>query len=248
MNKRQEPQLVINGLTKYYGSTLALNNISFEINKGDIVALIGASGSGKSTLINILSKTLNNYQGSIFLEGKDIQTIKNRKYYAKEIGVIRQQFDMVNELEVIHNVLAGKLHEWGFWKSLRSLVHPVEEVTALNALSEVGIQDKAYEITSSLSGGQQQRVAIARLIVQNPNIILADEPIASLDPARSEKVIQLLTHMVNEKGKTLITSMHSIEYVTKHFTRIIGIKDTQVAFDKNIEKISDQDLKTLYQL
>ena len=177
-----------------------------------------------------------------------LSAYKKRKVFAKKIGVIRQQFDLIGSLAVIHNVLAGKLSEWNFIKSLFSLLVPQEKETAIKALRRVGLADKAYEVTSTLSGGEQQRVAMARLLVQKPEIILADEPVASLDPARADDVLGMLTRIVVEEKQTLITSLHSVEYARKYFTRIISLKNGELFFDLPTEKVTDDLLAELYQL
>ena len=142
--------------------------------------------------------------------------------------MIRQQFDLVGQLAVIHNVLAGRLSEWGLFKSLIFTYHPQEKEAAIRALERVGLADKYYEQTANLSGGEQQRVALARLLLQKPEIILADEPVASLDPARAEDILSMLTKLVKEENQTLITSLHSVEYARKYFTRIIALKDGHI--------------------
>src|SRR5699024_6207942 len=136
-----------------------LKDISFKIEKGDLVAIIGPSGSGKSTLMNIITKSTSYSTGEILIEGIPSININNSKDYAKKIGIIKQQFDLVRELPVIQNVLAGRLNEWGFIKSFISLIRPLEEEKGLRALESVGIKEKAYNVTSQLSGGEQQRVA-----------------------------------------------------------------------------------------
>lgn len=225
-----------------------LNNLSITINKGEIVALIGPSGAGKTTLLNILSNIIKPDTGEVLIDGIPSISINNRKEYAKKIGVIRQQFDLVNQLPVVHNVLAGRLNQWGVMKSILSLVTPQEKHLAETALKRVGIIEKIYERTGNLSGGEQQRVALARLLVQNPKIVLADEPVSSLDPARADSVLSLLVDLVKEENQTLVVSLHSIEYLRKYFTRIIAMRDGNIHFDLPIDKVSDEDLKEVYNL
>lgn len=248
MQKEEKLMIEIENLSKSFGNHQVLNSISFKVYEGERVALIGPSGSGKSTFISILTHSIGYDGGKIGIDGKDMGEYKSNKDYAKKVGVIRQQFDLVRELEVIHNVLAGNLHTWGFFKSLRSLLQPVNQGQALRALADVGIEDKAFNVTSSLSGGEQQRVAIARLIVQNPDILIADEPIASLDPTRADSVMELLTTLVHENNKTLFASMHSVKHVLKFFDRVIGLRDGEVLINEKIENISSETLDQLYEI
>lgn len=236
----------LNNITKVYGKKEVLSSLSLNIEKGEIVALIGSSGAGKSTLLNIMSKTIEPDTGEVFIYDVNINKYKDNKAFAKEVGIIRQQFDLVNQLPVIHNVLAGRLNEWGLFKSLLSLVFPQDKKYAINALEQVGLVDKMYEKTSNLSGGEQQRIAFARLLVQRPKIILADEPVSSLDPTRSEDIISMLVKTVKEQNLTLIASLHSVELSIKYFERIIGIKNGKIFFDLPSKKITNTLLKDLY--
>ena len=235
-------------ITKHFERKIALSSLSFSIKQGELVALIGPSGAGKTTLLNSIAGLVPLRSGQLLLDSLPLEDYKRGKKFAKKIGVIRQQFDLIGPLAVIHNVLAGKLSEWGLIKSLFSLLIPQEKELALTALERVGLRDKAYEITTTLSGGEQQRVAMARLMVQNPEIILADEPVASLDPARADDVLAMLTKIVLEEKQTLIASLHSVEYARKYFTRIISLKNGEIFFDLPTEKVSDELLKELYQL
>lgn len=240
--------LQIENLYKAFDNKIALNHISFSVAKGERVALVGASGSGKSTLMNLLIKNLEKDKGSIIIDGETIENIKDRKIFAKKIGMLRQQFDLVNNLSVIHNVLIGRLNEWGFFKSLISFIKPYDKDLAIKSLQQVGLEDKAFEATAILSGGEQQRVAIARLLLQNPLIILADEPISSLDPANSNKVLSLITNLAKTEKKTLIASMHSVEFTKQYFDRIIALKNGEIYFDKKINQVTDEMFDELYKV
>jgi phosphonate transport system ATP-binding protein len=235
-------------ITKHFERKIALSSLSFSIKQGELVALIGPSGAGKTTLLNTIAGLVKPESGSLTIDSKPLEEYKRGKRFARKIGVIRQQFDLIGPLAVIHNVLAGKLSEWGFIKSLFSLLVPQEKEAALTALERVGLSDKSYEITATLSGGEQQRVAMARLMVQNPEIILADEPVASLDPARADDVLEMLTKIVTEENQTLLTSLHSVEYARKYFKRIISLKNGKLFFDLPTEEVTDELLQELYQL
>lgn len=237
-----------NKITKHFERKIALSSLSFSIKQGELVALVGPSGAGKTTLLNSIAGLVPLHSGELLIDNNPLSFYKKTKLFARKVGVIRQQFDLIGPLAVIHNVLAGRLADWGLFKSLFSLLVPQEKVHAIKALNRVGLADKAYEITSSLSGGEQQRVAMARLMVQKPEVILADEPVASLDPARAEDVLAMLTKIVIEEKQTLIASLHSVEYARKYFTRIISLKNGEIFFDLPTEKVTDELLDELYQL
>ncbi len=237
-----------NKITKHFERKLALSSLSFSIKQGELVALVGPSGAGKTTLLNSIAGLVPLQSGELLIDSKPLLSYKKTKLFARKVGVIRQQFDLIGPLAVIHNVLAGRLADWGLFKSLFSLLVPQEKAHAIKALNRVGLADKAYEITSSLSGGEQQRVAMARLMVQKPEVILADEPVASLDPARAEDVLVMLTKIVIEEKQTLIASLHSVEFARKYFTRIISLKNGEIFFDLPTEEVTDELLDELYQL
>jgi phosphonate transport system ATP-binding protein len=238
----------VKNISKHFERKIALSSLSFTIKQGEMVALIGPSGAGKTTLLNTVARLVPYETGELLIDGQPLAFYRKGKAFAKKIGVIRQQFDLIGPLAVIHNVLAGKLVDWSTVKSLLSLLLPQEKETAMRALSRVGLADKAYEITSTLSGGEQQRVAMARLLVQKPEIILADEPVASLDPARADDVLGMLTKLVAEENQTLVASLHSVEYARKYFSRIIALKNGELFFDLPTEKVTDELLEELYHL
>lgn len=238
----------LDNLFKSYEDKRALSLSSLTIKKGERIALIGPSGAGKTTLLNLLANTIKADQGEILIDGIPVAEYGVRNQLYKKVGIIRQQFDLVGQLAVIHNVLAGRLGEWGFLKSLFSLFIPQDEKLAVRALKRVGLEDKLYERTSNLSGGEQQRVALARLLVQLPEVILADEPVASLDPARAEDILQVLVKLAREEEQTLIASLHSVEYAKKYFNRIISLREGEIYFDLPSEEVSSEDLENLYSL
>ncbi|MDP4162705.1 MAG: ATP-binding cassette domain-containing protein [Bacillota bacterium] len=238
----------VKNISKHFERKIALSSLSFTVKKGERIALIGPSGAGKTTLLNSIAGIVKPESGELLIDGSPITRYKDGKKLAKKIGVIRQQFDLIGQLAVIHNVLAGRFSEWGFFKSILSLIVPQNKETANVALERVGLADKMFEQASNLSGGEQQRVALARLIVQGPEIILADEPVASLDPARAEDILTMLTNLVCEENQTLMASLHSVEYARKYFTRIIALKDGILFFDLPTEKVTDAILTDLYQL
>lgn len=232
----------------HFERKIALSSLSFSIKEGEMIALIGPSGAGKTTLLNSIAGLVPLHSGELLIDSKLISSYKNGKIFSKKVGVIRQQFDLIGSIAVIHNVLAGRLADWGVFKSLFSLLIPQEKEVALTALERVGLADKMYEITSTLSGGEQQRVAMARLMVQKPEVILADEPVASLDPVRAEDVLDILIKIVTEQKLTLIASLHSVEYARKYFTRIIALKNGEILFDLPTENVADDLLSDLYRI
>lgn len=202
-----------------------LTNINLRIYPGERVALVGSSGAGKSTLISLLNGTLFPSEGKVIVCNQNLAHLSPRKLrqVQRGIGTVYQQFHLVDNLRVIHNVNAGHLSRWSFWKAALSLIFPMSVKTATAALTRVGIPDKLYARTDELSGGEKQRVALARVLVQNPQVILADEPISSLDRELSLQIMDLLREMSEQEGKTLIVSLHSIAFAHSHCDRLIGL-------------------------
>lgn len=244
----EQNMIEVNSIEKRYERKIALSSLSFVVKKGELVALIGPSGAGKTTLLNLLASLLEPDSGELQVDGKPLSQYADRKERARKIGMIRQQFDLVGQLAVIHNVLAGRLAEWSLLKSFASLFIPQEKDKAVDALKRVGLADKLYERTSNLSGGEQQRVALARLLMQKPEVILADEPVASLDPARSEDILAMLTGLAKQENQTVVASLHSVEYARKYFTRLIALKNGEIFFDLPSHQVTEQQLQELYQL
>ncbi|HRI52329.1 MAG TPA: phosphonate ABC transporter ATP-binding protein [Pseudomonadota bacterium] len=229
----EEPSFVLRGVRKSFGSFTALADVDLRIAAGEQVALIGPSGAGKSTLIGLLNGTLQPSAGQVRVLGQDLAQLAPgpRRRLQSQLGTIYQQFHLVANLRVIHNVNAGHLGRWSTLRALVSLLWPLEVGTAAAALLRVGIADKLYQRTGLLSGGEQQRVALARVLVQDPRAILADEPIASLDPERGRELMDLLRELGAQSGKTLVASLHSVEYARSHFGRIVGLRGGRVCFD-----------------
>ncbi len=235
-------------VSKTFEETQALSSVSLSIEQGEIIALIGPSGAGKTTLLNILSNIIQPDEGKVRIYGKAAAQYSSGRELARKVGLMRQQFDLVGPLPVIHNVLAGKLGEWGLLKSMISFLFPRDKDEAADALERVGLLDKMYDKTSNLSGGEQQRVALARLFLQKPQAILADEPVASLDPARAEDIMSMLVQMVQQEKQTLVASLHSIDLARKYCNRLIALKDGSIYFDLPTAEVTDQQLTGLYQL
>ncbi|MGB2925776.1 MAG: phosphonate ABC transporter ATP-binding protein [Limnothrix sp.] len=235
-------------LSYFFRGVAALKQLSFEICTGEKVGLIGSSGAGKSTLLNLLNGKFTPTEGILQIWAEDFSALstKQRRKVQRNIGTIYQQLNLVESLAVIHNVNAGHLGRWSFLKAAFSLVFPQNRDLAKDALEQVGIPEKMFERTSELSGGQKQRVALARVLVQDPAIILADEPISSLDPQLSHDMMDLLVELCDRHGKTLIVSLHSLEFAKSHCDRLIGLKQGEILFDCPAKDVTDEQIAHLY--
>jgi phosphonate transport system ATP-binding protein len=236
------------GATKRYGSLVALAPLTLSIASGERVALMGPSGSGKTTLLHLLSASLRPDAGQVWIDGRLTTSLRPGATLSRLVGVMPQGFDLVPSLAVVHNVLAGRLGEWSFGRALLSLAFPQEVDRARSALARVGIAAKLYERTSRLSGGEQQRVALARLLVQQPRAILADEPVSAVDPARAENVLAMLVAIAGEEGRTLVASMHAVPLALRYFSRVVALRAGQVVFDQPTAAVTAADLDALYAL
>ena len=248
MSASRGPIVVAEGISKSYAQVTALTSLSLRIQPGERVALAGPSGSGKTTLLYLLAGILQPDEGQLYIDNHSLAHLQPGRELSKLVGIIQQQYDLVPHLPVIHNVLAGRLGQWSLFRSLISLAWPQERQVALSELAKLGIADKAQERTSHLSGGEQQRVAIARVMVQSPSVVLADEPVASLDPARAEEMLRLLTELATSPGKTLIASLHSPYLIHKYCSRVIGLRQGQIIFDLPASDVTEAVLDCLYNL
>lgn len=242
------PLFELRQVSHQFGDFQALKGVNLQIFSGDRVALIGSSGAGKSTLIRLLNGTIRPTEGEVWVLGRNLNQLNPAwlRRVQQQIGTIYQQFHLVDNLRVIHNVNAGHLGRWSLVKALLSLLVPLEVETARQALAQVGIPEKLYALTRELSGGQQQRVALARVLVQNPLAILADEPIASLDPTLSREVMDLLRSLCQQAGRTLVVSLHDVDFAQSHCDRLIGLQQGAIAFDCLSQEVSSNMLTNLY--
>ncbi len=244
--------LEVRNLTKIYDDgTEALTDVSFTVEDGEFLVVIGLSGSGKSTLLRCINRLIDPTEGEIILDGINITkaTAKELRHIRRKIGMIFQHFNLVNRSPVITNVLAGRLGYIQPWTSIIHRFSDSDKKAARRALEKVGIADQAHKRADELSGGQQQRVGIARALMQNPSLVLADEPVASLDPVLAHTILGYLEAMNAESQITVLCSLHYLDLVQRYATRVIGLKDGYVVYRgtrDDINNMTDQQFKEIY--
>jgi phosphonate transport system ATP-binding protein len=246
--------LRIHKLNKHFANGKhALRDINLDIRQGEMVALIGASGSGKSTLLRHVAGLVvaDAGEGSLIeIDGCCVQqggrVHRDIRKVRSQIGFVFQQFNLVDRLPVMANVLVGRLHRMPLWRSLTRWFTAQERALAIEALARVGIAECHAQRASTLSGGQQQRAAIARTLVQGAKVVLADEPIASLDPESSRKVMEILTRINREDGSTVVVSLHQVDMALKYCPRVIALHQGQVVFDGAASALTPALLRELY--
>lgn len=253
--KVKDFKLEVNDLKKVYREdeeeTIALDGVNFEIEKGELVSLIGSSGAGKTTLLRCLNGLIKPNGGSILVNGQDVTDLKGKdlRNYQKNVGMIFQQFNLVKRLSVMKNVLVGNLSKkqgLDFLLTSLGIFSEAEKKEACYYLDKVGILENVWKRADHLSGGQQQRVAIAKTMLQSPQFILADEPIASLDPYSSISVMESLQEINREYGTTIIMNMHYLDYAKDFSTRIIGLKHGEVVFDGKPAQLTESAIDKIY--
>jgi phosphonate transport system ATP-binding protein len=240
--------LQIEHLTKVYPSgTVALRDVSFNVEDGEFLVVIGLSGSGKSTLLRCINRLIEPTEGRIVWDGTDIThaSASELKQLRRHIGMVFQQFNLVKRSSVLTNVLSGRLGYADPWTSILGIWSKENRERAMHALERVGIADKADLRADTLSGGQQQRVGIARTLMQEPKLILADEPVASLDPVLSHSILKYL-EVLNKEGITVICSLHFLDLVHRYATRVVGLKDGVKVFEGLPSEIDRAKFKEVY--
>ncbi len=240
--------LEIQGLCKRFGDVNAVDRVSLSIGKGELVGVIGSSGAGKSTLLRMLNRLVRPSEGGIIHEGRDVTSIGGRALLAwrSSCAMVFQQFNLVKRMSVLSNVLVGAIGRHGLHCTLSGIFPRAERLRAAAILERVGILDQAFKRCDQLSGGQQQRVGIARALMQNPKIILADEPIASLDPKNAHMVMDLLRSINRDEGITVVCSLHHLSYAKKYCDRIIGMAQGKIVFNGLPHELDRDRIRAVY--
>jgi phosphonate transport system ATP-binding protein len=242
--------LRIKNLKKKFKDTVAINGINLEIEEGKITGIIGRSGSGKSTLLRMINRLIEPTEGAIEFNDTIITDIKGKalRKWRSECAMIFQQFNLVDRLDVLTNVLIGSLGRNYSFLNLFGYFSKEEKINALRNLNRFELTEKSLQRSGTLSGGQQQRVAIARALMQKPKILLADEPISSLDPKNSKRVMDDMLKINREDGITIICNLHSLEIAKKYCDRLIGLSEGEVVFDGKPNELTADISKKLYDL
>ena len=236
-------------VNKVYPNGLhALKNINLEIQQGEFVAIIGLSGAGKSTLLRTVNRMHDITDGVLTVNGQEVNNLKGKELrkFRRGIGMVFQSFNLVTRTSVIKNVLTSRVPDMPLWKSIIGLYSKEDKVIALEALDKVGILDKAYVRADQLSGGQQQRVALARTLAQNPEIILADEPVAALDPVTAAQVMDDFKKINKELNMSVLINIHHVDLALKYADRVIGIKAGEIVYDGPSSEVTNDVLTQIY--
>lgn len=243
------PMIQLRDVRKVYDNgTVGLKDINLTINKGEFIVVVGLSGAGKSTLLRSINRLQDITSGDIIIDGKSITKAKGKelRLIRRDIGMIFQSFNLVKRSSVLRNVLSGRISYYPTWKSTLNLFTQEDKQKAYEALQRVDLADKVYTRADKLSGGQQQRVAIARVLMQNPKIILADEPTASLDPRTSEHVMKDLKMLNEEYGMTVIANLHSVELAREFGSRVVGVRKGEIVYDGKMEDTPESVFDNIY--
>ena len=243
-------ELLEAGLTA--GDTVLLEPSSLRVRPGESVAIVGPSGAGKTSLLRLMSGAVRSTVGTVRVRGVDTSVAQAdaMKALRGRVGFIHQDHQLVPSYRVIQNVLTGRVGRQGLLASMRSVLFPSAETEEeiLRLLGRVGIEDKLFSWTHQLSGGERQRVAIARALFQEPQVLLADEPVASVDPARAEALVLLLTQLASEEGWALAVSLHNLDLARTHFDRVVGLREGKIIFDSPSEDLPEGAIERLYDL
>ena len=242
--------LEINSLVKKFSETTALNGISLKISDGEMVGIIGKSGAGKSTLLRLINRLIEPTSGTIIYDGVEITSLKRKKLkiWRSKCAMIFQQFNLIERLDVLTNVLSGTLGINFKLLKLLKIYNKKEKLDALTYLHNLGLSNKALQRVETLSGGQQQRVAIARAMMQKPKILLADEPISSLDPKNSKIVMDDIKKINQQEGIMAICNLHSLDVAKEYCERLIGLSDGKIVFDGHPSELTKELAEQLYDL
>jgi phosphonate transport system ATP-binding protein len=241
--------LRIEHLTKVYpNGTVALKDVSFQVEDGEFLAVIGLSGSGKSTLLRCINRLIEPTSGKITWNDTELTALSTSemRQVRRQIGMVFQQFNLVKRSSVLTNVLSGRLGYVSPYQSIFNYFSPADHQRAMENLEQLGLEDKAHVRADSLSGGQQQRVGIARALMQEPKLVLADEPVASLDPVLAHSILKYLEQMNKERNITVLCSLHFLDLVHRYATHAVALKDGQLVFQGLPNEIDDAQFKAIY--
>lgn len=232
----------------YPNGTRGLNHINLKIEQGEFLAIIGLSGAGKSTLIRTINRMIDITEGQLVVDDVDVMTLKGAQMrrFRRKIGMIFQSFNLVSRATVIRNVLTSNVPDMPFWKTFFGIYSREQKMRALEALDKVNILEKAYSRCDELSGGQMQRVALARTLNQNPSIILADEPVASLDPIIADVVMSDFARINRDMNITILLNIHHVDLALKYATRVIGIRAGEIVYDGPTAEVTQEVLDMVY--
>lgn len=232
----------------YPNGFTALKNVNLNIEQGEFVAIIGLSGAGKSTILRCINRMHDIQQGTLTVDGVDVESLSGKalRRFRRKVGMIFQSFNLVSRSTVIKNVLTADVPDMPFWRVLFGIFTKEQKMRALESLDKVGILDKAYTRCDQLSGGQQQRVALARTLNQNPSIILADEPVASLDPVTARQVMSDFVRINKEYKITILLNIHHVDLALNYCDRVIGVRAGEIVFDGSASSITQEQLDEVY--
>lgn len=241
--------VTVSGLSKTYpNGTVALSDVSFSLGNGEFAVIVGKSGAGKSTLLRCMNSLTEPTSGEVLIEGRGVTGLSGNdlRRARKDMGFVFQQFNLVKRISALENVLCGKLTEMPTVRSLFRRFTREERLSALDCLEKVGLADKAHQRADTLSGGQMQRVAIARVLAQNPKVVLADEPVASLDPESARTVMDALRSLATEEGIAVFCNLHQVNLAGRYADRTIGMRDGRLVLDRPLGKMERDEVEAVY--
>ncbi|MEE8178174.1 MAG: phosphonate ABC transporter ATP-binding protein [Acidobacteriota bacterium] len=245
-------KLSLNQVTVQYGSVRALRNVDLKVGGGERLGLVGLSGAGKTTLLRLFNGMVRPTSGHVLTLGQKLDSLsfEELRHLRSKVGFIHQELNLIPNLSVLHNVLAGKLGQISTARALLLFTFPSSHVLdeVYELLQRVGIAEKLHQRVDRLSGGQRQRVAIARALFQKPKVLLADEPVSSVDPARARSVLHLLTDLAGERKLTLCVSLHNLRLAQEFFPRLVGMKGGEIVFDQSPAALEEDQLQTLFKI
>jgi phosphonate transport system ATP-binding protein len=240
--------LNVRKVTRFFGQKAAVDNVSFDVDRSMMIGIIGRSGAGKSTFLRMLNRLTDATSGEILFEGRDVLSLrgKDKRAWQSDCAMVFQQFNLVPRMDVVSNVLHGTLNRHSALRTALNLFPRDDIERAMDILDRLGVGEQAPKRAEALSGGQQQRVAIARALMQDPRVILADEPIASLDPMNAQIVMDTLRRIHDEDGRMVIANLHTLDTARRYCDRVIGMRDGRVVFDGTPEQLTTGVARDIY--